>query len=283
MLGLRGVILANAATRHGRLLTRAFTSNSPKPYTVPEGVWGRNKAARLELATAYRGLDQLGLNEGVCNHLTVMAPRADGEGQTMLLISHGLHWSEVTASNLVGLNERAEVVEGKGKVDITASCIHLGIRQVRPDATVILHTHQPYATALACMKDPTLRMVHQNSTRFYNKVAYDMNYSGLALAIDEGKRLGEALGDKDILFMGHHGVISVSDKIAVAFDLLYYLERAAQLQILTSSTQKEVDIMSDKASKKTRDEFWNDIVEYSEAHFYSMYRRLRSSQPDFEL
>lgn len=53
------------------------------------------RAARLELAAAYRGLDQLDLNEGVCNHLTVMAPRADGKGQTMLVASYGLHWSEV--------------------------------------------------------------------------------------------------------------------------------------------------------------------------------------------
>ncbi|KAG0728408.1 Adducin-related protein C1289.14 [Chionoecetes opilio] len=329
MSGLRGVMLAKAAAGQGRFLTRAFTHTFPKPYTVPEGPWGSNKAARLELAAAYRGLDQLGLNEGVCNHLSMMAPYADGQGKAMLVISYGLHWSEVTASNLLGLNERAEVVEGEGHVDVTASCIHLGIRQVRPDATVILHTHQPYATARSlpldlhpgCMKDPTLLMVHQNSTRFYKRVAYDTNYSGLALAMDEGKRLGEALGDKDILIMGHHGVLSVANSVAVAFEHLYYLERAAQLQVcctaisfrlntdaltfrgslvparlfhaglprverlwvLALSMQREVDIIPEESCKLTSDAFWKDIQGYSEAHFHSMYRRLRTTQPDFEL
>lgn len=54
------------------------------------------RSARLELAAAYRGLDQLGLNEGVCNHLSVMAPRADGKDEIiMLVVNYGLHWSEV--------------------------------------------------------------------------------------------------------------------------------------------------------------------------------------------
>ncbi|XP_063872252.1 uncharacterized protein LOC135106829 [Scylla paramamosain] len=282
MFSLRGVTLAKAATNHVRLLARPFTINIPKPYTVPEGAWGGNKAARMELAAAYRGLDLLGLNEGVCNHLSIMAPRADGEGQIMLVNAYGLHWSEVTASNLVGLNERAEMVEGKGIVDIAASCIHLGIRQIRPDAKVLMHTHQPYATALACMKDPELLMVHQNSARFYKKVAYDNKYSGLAEAIDEGKRLGEALGDKDILFMGHHGVLSVGAEVSIAFDNLYYLERAAQLQVQCMSMRKEVDLIPEEDCKKTCDSFWKNIKGYSEAHFFSMYRRLRKTQPEFE-
>lgn len=278
MVILRGVSLAKAATNVARL-PMSFKVNFSKPYTVPEGT---NKAARLELAAAYRGLDQLGLNEGVCNHLSIMAPRADGEGQIMLVNSYGLHWSEVTASNLVGLNERAEVVEGEGFVDIAASCIHLGIRQARPDAKVLMHTHQSYATALASMKNPELLMVHQNSTRFYKRIAYDNNYSGLAEAMDEGKRLGEALGDKDILFMGHHGVLSVGAEVSIAFDHLYYLERAAQLQVLALAMGKEVELIPEENCKMTCDSFWQNMKGYSDAHFFSMYRRLRKTEPEFE-
>ncbi|KAG7168679.1 adducin-related protein C1289.14-like [Homarus americanus] len=271
-----------AAIRQGRSLGRSFASVYPRPYTVPEGPWGTNRAMRLELAAAYRGLDLLGLNEGVCNHLTVMAPRADGQEDTMLVVNYKLHWSEVTASNLLGVDESAQTVEGEGTADITASCIHLGIRLVRPDAKVIMHTHQPHATAIACMKDPTLLMVHQNSARFYQRVAYDQDYSGLALAIAEGKRLGQALGDKDILFMGNHGVLSVAPTVSLAFDHLYYLERAAQLQTLVVSMQKEIALIPDSECRNTSDSLWKDINKYAEAHFFSMYRRLRRSQPEFE-
>ncbi len=55
-----------------------------------------NRRARVELAAAYRILEQLGLNEGVCNHLTLMAPARDGSGaEVMLVIPYGMHWSEV--------------------------------------------------------------------------------------------------------------------------------------------------------------------------------------------
>lgn len=55
------------------------------------------RAARLELAAAYRGLDLMGLNEGVSNHLSVMAPKADGDGEVMLVFPEGLHWKEVSS------------------------------------------------------------------------------------------------------------------------------------------------------------------------------------------
>ena len=54
-----------------------------------------NRKARIELTAAYRGLEKLNLNEGVCNHLSLMAPAANGNGEVMLVIPYGLHWSEV--------------------------------------------------------------------------------------------------------------------------------------------------------------------------------------------
>ncbi|XP_037783000.1 adducin-related protein C1289.14-like [Penaeus monodon] len=274
---------SRAVVTRVQALSRTFTSSSAKPYTVPEGPWGANRAARLEMAVAYRGLDQLGLNEGVCNHLSVMAPRADGQGEAMMVFPYGLHWSEVTASNLVMVDGDAKMVEGDTEPELAASCIHLGIRKVRPDAKVVMHTHQPYVTALGCLKDPRLLMCHQNCLRFYDRIAYDNEYSGTAIAVEEGKRLGRMLGDKDILFMGHHGVISVASTIAMAFDHLYYLERSAELQILALATQKEIELIPEEHCQPMADVFWRDMPKYADAHFYSMYRRLRKTQPDFEL
>ncbi|XP_068201968.1 putative aldolase class 2 protein RP493 [Palaemon carinicauda] len=280
MLGIRPLL------RRGKSLARTFTSNSPKPYVVPENAWGRNRAARLELAAAYRALDTLGLNEGVCNHLSVVAPTADGRGEGMLVLPFGMHWSEVTASNLVSVeckDGQCSLLEGETMPEITASSIHLGIRQIRPNATVIMHTHQPYATSLACMKRPEILMVHQNSLRFYKRIAYDDNYGGLALAFEEGRRLGTVLGDSDVLFMGNHGVITVASTISVAFDLLYFLERASQVQVLTEAMKKEVQLIPDDKCQAMSDDFWNSMQLYADANFYASYRKLRRTQPDFEI
>ena len=103
-----------------------------------------------------------------------------------------------------------------------------------------MHTHTPYATALGCLEDPSLMMVHQNSCRcdiltfiilildniskllmlifrFLRRCAWDTGYQP-ATMVEEGERLGQVLGDKDILFMCHHGTLVTAESVHVAFD-----------------------------------------------------------------
>ena len=69
-----------------------------------------------------------------------------------------------------------------------------------------MHTHSDYVTALSCLKDPHILPIHQSSMRFVERVAYYQQYD-VPDVIDEGKKLGEALEDKDILIMGQHGTL----------------------------------------------------------------------------
>ncbi|KAK8393095.1 hypothetical protein O3P69_013259 [Scylla paramamosain] len=283
MLGLRGVTLAKAVTRYGRLLTRAFTSSYPKPYTVPEGPWGTNRAARLELAAAYRGLDHLGMNEGVVNHLSVMAPRADGgDGKVMLVFPQGIHWQEVTASNLVGIDSEAKTVEGEGSPETTASCIHLSIHKMRAGTKVVMHCHPPYTTALASLEDFELRMVSQNSLRYWNRVAYDRCYQGVAYAFEEGERMARILGDKDILMLANHGAITVASTVSAAFHNLYFLERAAMVQMLGMATGNKMVEVPEEVKRSMSTPYLKKEQTYADDFFYSIYRLMQKYQPDFE-
>ncbi|CAM1295325.1 Uncharacterised protein g1251 [Pycnogonum litorale] len=243
-----------------------------------------NRRSRIELAAAYRGLDMYGLGEGVCNHLTTLAPAQNNPNDRVMLVSSfGLHWSEVTASNLVGLNDKNEVVEGEGEPQNAAICIHRGIYNARPDVTTIMHAHMPYTTALALSKSSSLRYLHQNTLKFHNKVAYDLDFNGLAEVEDEGKRLGRILGDKQIMMMGNHGVLVVADSIHKAFDLTYYVERSAMYQVLAESTGRELNDLPEKAMQKffseLEDGYWE---KFEVAHFCSLIRRLQRLQPDFQ-
>ncbi|XP_071513955.1 putative aldolase class 2 protein PA3430 [Panulirus ornatus] len=133
------------------------------------------------------------------------------------------------------------------------------------------------------MKDPKLLMIQQNSLYFYQTVAYDTKYSGPAMAIEAGMELGQVLGDKDILFMGSHGITSVASTISQAFNLLYYLERAAMIQVLATAMQKELKVLPDSQCGPIASAMRHDLQSNSDVHFYAMYRLLRKSQPDFEL
>ena len=79
-------------------LSAAMLTRQKSSSTLPSSAENAKEAnwkCRQDLATAFRGLHWYGLSEGVCTHLTMMAPALSGEGEVMLMIPHGLHWSQV--------------------------------------------------------------------------------------------------------------------------------------------------------------------------------------------
>ncbi|GFQ70429.1 adducin-related protein C1289.14 [Trichonephila clavata] len=237
-----------------------------------------NKEIRTRLAAAYRGLDSYGLNEGVCNHLSAIAPSSKIDEDIMLIIPFHLHWSEVTPSKLVEVNNKHEVVQGEGKPETTALCIHQGVYRKRPDVKSVMHTHMPYASTLTCLQQPELLMLHQNSCRFYERIAYDTEYSGLGESFEEGNRLGAALGQKNVLFMGNHGVLTAAESVDVAFDYMYYLERAAMIQVLAWSTQQNLKEMDKNVIELTTKQIHEFLPQYARRHLESVIRRLKTSK-----
>jgi len=247
-----------------------------------------NFRLRQNLALSYRIINELSLNEGSCNHLSVIVPARDpsraGTEEVMLIApgyipgGGGIDWGMVTASSLIGLDQDANVVEGEGEPERSGAVIHLGVRRAKPEAKVIMHTHTPYATALGCLEDPSLLMIHQNSCRFKGRIAYDTGYQP-ATEFEEGRRLGEVLGDKDILFMCHHGTLVVADSIHVAFDEVYYLERACMAQILAmgAAGREALKEMPLKVQDATRDAAieGNTLDKYAAKHFYARWNMYR--------
>ena len=180
-----------------------------------------------DLAAALRWSARLGLNEGVCNHFSLeIAP------DRYLINPQGLHWSEVKASDILLINGEGEVLEGPHSLEPTAFFIHSWIHRLNSHAKCIMHTHMPYATALTLVHGAELAWCNQNTLRFWDRVAYDNSYNGLALDDDEGRRISEMLKDKDVMFMASHGVTVVGRSVAWTFDDLYYLERACMHQAM---------------------------------------------------
>ena len=198
-----------------------------------------NWKARCELAACYRILFNLDFHEGTCNHLSLSCPAKDGSGKVMLMIPYGLHWREVTASKLLGISlndpQNPEVTErySSAEPDISALSIHNGLHHSKAgtDITCVLHSHVPYATALTCIEGQKLEMLHQNSARFHGELCYDNEYDGFADCLDEGFRLGKQLGNRTVMMMGNHGVLVLGRSASEAFDQMYYLERAAKVQV----------------------------------------------------
>jgi len=190
-------------------------------------------AMRADLALALRAAAMHGLAEGVCNHFSVALP---GEASLFLLNPRGLLWSEIQAEDIVLVDIDGATVAGRHAIEPTAMFIHAAIHKIAGKVCV-LHTHMPYATALTLTDlrglDTTLS---QGAMRFHGCVAIDDRYNGLALDRVEGERIARALQGMDIGFLGNHGVIVCGDRIAYAYDDLYYLERACMAEVLARST-----------------------------------------------
>lgn len=227
--------------------------------------------ARCELAAAYQLCDKLGFNEGVCNHLTCVAP---GREDAFLCAPYGLAWSEVTASNLVMIDGTGKILQGDGEIDATAFFIHLAIH--RAGHFCVLHTHMPRASALCCVERFELAMCHQNSLRFANDVAYDPTFNGLVLDNTEGERLVDVMGGKRVLMHKHHGVIVCGASVAEAFDDLYYLERAAEVQILAMSTGSPLSIIGDDVARQFKLDMESDggKARWAQLHYDARMREL---------
>ena len=234
------------------------------------------RQTRIDLAAALRLAVRFGLNEGIDNHLTVMLPGAEDR---FLLHPFGFHWSELTASDLIVVDSEGRPIEGEGEAESTAFHIHSRIHKASPRAGCVLHTHMPYATALTMVEGGRLEPVHQNALRFYDDVAYDDGFNGLVFDIDEGDRLARCLAEKRVLFCGNHGVIVIGRTVAEAFDDLYFLERACQVQILAMSTGRPLRNVRDEVAKAT---FGNcDMGQYADQHFSALKRLLDRDEPDY--
>lgn len=223
---------------------------------------------RADLADAFRICHMLGWSESVGNHFSA-AVTADG--QQFLLNAKWQHFDTIAPEDLLLLDSRTQGTPDN--VDASAWCVHGTLHRRLPEARVVLHAHSPYATALACLKDPTMVPIDNNTARFYGRTAYDLSFGGIADAAEEGERLAEAIGDKSVLVMGNHGVTIVGDTVADAFEDLYFFEKAAQTLILARSSGEALAVLSDAVAQNTADG-WRPYRGMAEKHFAYLRRAL---------
>jgi ribulose-5-phosphate 4-epimerase/fuculose-1-phosphate aldolase len=218
---------------------------------------------RIDLAAACRLAARLDWQEAVANHFS-MATSADG--RYFLMNPLWRHFSRIRASDFLLLDANTDAAQNALLLDPTAWAIHGTMHAQLRRARCILHAHPPYATAWSCLADPCIRPIDQTSARFYNRVAIDTHYSGLADNVAEGLRLTRALGEHNALMMGNHGVLVVGDTVAETFDALYHLERACRTLLLAHSTGQPLRILADDVAETTA-LAWNDGGVQATAHF----------------
>lgn len=236
------------------------------------------RTARIDLAACFRMAARLGYHEGICNHFSFVVP---GRDDLFLVNPYGLAFSEITASSLLICDFNGNVIQGDRMPEATAFYIHARLHMNRPVARAAFHTHMPHATALAMLEGDPLVWAGQSALKFYGRTAVDEDYNGLALDTDEGDRIAAAMGDNDIAFMKNHGVMVTGPSIAEAWDDLYYLERACEVQMMAMSTGRSLKPVAPEIAAKTAHQMRVGDRESAYLHLESIKRILMREEPDF--
>lgn len=207
------------------------------------------KDIRIQLAACYRIFDYMGWSEMIYNHITVKVPDSDGH---FLINPYGLHYKEVTASNLVKVDINGQIVEDSDyAVNPAGMLIHSTIHEARKDAHCIGHIHSTAGMTVACQQDG-LRSDNFYSVLLNKQVAYH-DFQGITVDEAEKEDLIASLGDKNLLILRSHGLLSCGRSIAEMFFNMTILQRSCEIQVSVDQTGRSIVPVSDKIADKTEE------------------------------
>lgn len=212
-------------------------------------------ATRLELAACYRVFAMMGWTEMIYNHITLRLPDSVTGGQKQFLINpFGLHYSEVTASNLLKIDlEGNKLDDSPWAVNPAGFTVHAAIHDNVPDAHCVMHTHTTAGLAVACSQ---VGLAQNNfySAQLHGMVAYH-DFEGITVHADEAPRLLKNIGSKPAVILRNHGLLTWGRTLPLAFVRLWTLQRACEVQLAQAALGPAIPVPEDIAQKTVEDSF----------------------------
>lgn len=245
---------------------------SPRPPRTEQQV-------RTDLAAAFRLAALNGWDDTIYTHLSASVP---GEPGHYLINTFGQLFEEVTASSLVKVNQRGQVVDGSGRpVNPSGFAIHGAVHAARPEVACVIHLHTPWGVALSMLPEGLLP-TSQYAMRLHGRLGRHA-YEGLALGAEEQQRLAARLGALDGLILDNHGVLTVGRTVAEAFMLMHLLERAAQAQLRAQAGARAgIQVVSDALAQRTWREWVGNGQEWDgDLEWPALLRRMDRLSPGY--
>lgn len=215
-------------------------------------------AARQQLAACYRIFAMLGWTEMIYNHITLRLPASVTGGEKHFLINpFGLHYSEVTASNLVKIDLQGRVLDGSTfPVNPAGFTVHAAIHDGVEGAHCVMHTHTTAGLAVACTQTG-LAQNNFYSAQLHDMVAYH-DFEGITVHADEAPRLLASMGQRPLLILRNHGLLAWGATLPLTLVRLWTLQRACEIQVTQAALGAAIPVPESVAHKTTHDSFQFD-------------------------
>ena len=209
----------------------------------------QQQQVRIDLAAMFRLASHYGWDDTVWNHITARVP---GSAHHFYMHRFGLHYGEVTASNLIKVDEQGNVLEGPKDVNTAGFIIHSAVHLNHPDSKFVFHAHPPTAIAATALK--RIPFLVQDSSMLYGKVGYH-EWEGLSVDPDERYRIAEKLQGNSCLIMRNHGLLTVGKTAGQCFMNMYYLIRLCEVAIQSGASHHELDAGSAETWKLAAEQY----------------------------
>lgn len=226
-------------------------------------------SARQQLAACYRVFDLLGWTESIYNHITFRVPGEDG---AFLINPFGLHFSEVTASNLVKIDlDGNKLAPSDWGVNLAGFVQHSAFHGNLPDAHCVMHTHTTAGMAVSSSQ-AGLTLTNFYAAQLAGKVAYH-DFEGITVRTDEGPRLIANLGSHRVMILRNHGLLAMGSTIPGAFLRMWVIQRACEIQVAAAPMGPQIEISPEVIAVHQRDQKKLDLPgKFGEADFNAFLR-----------
>jgi len=191
---------------------------------------------RVDLAACYRLAEHMGWGDLIYTHISARLPDKD----EYLVNAFGLTFDEITASNLVKVNLKGEVLDDTPyTINPAGFTIHSCIHEVRHDAQCVMHLHTNETIAVASQKQGLLPL-SQHSLFSLKSLSYH-EYEGLAVNDAERARLQQDLGNTNHMLLVNHGALTLGPTVGDAFMFFYDMQRACEIQLMLQASGAEIN------------------------------------------
>ncbi|ODQ46171.1 hypothetical protein PICMEDRAFT_59711 [Pichia membranifaciens NRRL Y-2026] len=228
----------------GYFMTQRGASNmamgNGNPHKIPkfDDPYKQREWMLEHMAGAFRVFGRKDFAEGTAGHISVRDPV---DPTTFWINPLGIHFSMVTAADMIHIDEDGNIIGGNtsGTINAAGFAIHSALHKARPNINAACHTHSVWGRAFSCFGKP-LEMLNQDSCYFYKSHAVYEDFGGTAVEKEEGERIAKCAGETGrALILQNHGLLTVGETVDEAAYLFTLLERTCKIQMMVNAAETE--------------------------------------------
>jgi ribulose-5-phosphate 4-epimerase/fuculose-1-phosphate aldolase len=246
--------------------------NLPSPPAFANAAEERHHR-KVRLAAAFRLFARFGFDEGVAGHITARDPE---HPDCFWVNPFGVHFGHIRSSDLILVDHKGEVLEGRYPVNTAAFAIHSRVHAARPEVVAAAHAHSMYGktwSSLGRLLDP----ITQDACAFYEDHALFDDYTGVVYETSEGDRIAQTLGPRKAIILRNHGLLTVGQTVEEAAWWFITMDRCCHAQLMAEAAGKPVPIPHASAAV-ARSQVGGNMVGWFQ--FQPLWAKISREEPD---